>query len=112
MHFHWTNVRVRRRYLAIPLFLLALTPVLAVRFNVATQPSSQKAATAPSPYCESGDLLGDAHSPLRFRIISNCERASGFVILFCTLPSCSSYLMFASPAKSLAAGRRFWGLKN
>jgi len=79
MHFHWTNVRVRRRYLAIPLFLLALTPVLAVRFNVATQPSSQKAATAPSPYCESGDLLGDAHSPLRFRIISNCERASGVV---------------------------------
>src|SRR3989442_2748847 len=79
MHFHWTNVRFRRRYLAIPLFLLALTPVLAVRFNAAARPSSQKAATAPFPSCGSGDLLGDAHSPLRFRIISNCERASGVV---------------------------------
>ncbi len=79
MRFHWANVRIRRRYLAIPLFLLALIPVFAVHFNAATQPSSQKAATAPSPHCGSGDLLGDAHSPLRFRIISNCETASGVV---------------------------------
>jgi len=79
MRFHSANLRVRRRYLAIPLFLLALTSVLAIHFNAATQPSPQKAATAPSPHCGSGDLLGDAHSPLRFRIISNCEKASGVV---------------------------------
>ncbi len=79
MRFHSTRVRLRRRYLAIPVFLLALIPVLAIHFGAVTQLSSQKTASTPSPHCGSGDLLGDAHSPLRFRIISNCESASGIV---------------------------------
>jgi hypothetical protein len=79
MRFRRAKVRFRRRYLAIFVFFLILTPVLAVRFNTTIQPTSKKAALTPSPHCGSGDLLGDAHSPLRFRIISNCESASGVV---------------------------------
>jgi hypothetical protein len=73
------NMRFRRRYLAIPVFLLVLTPVLAVGFDAATRPTSPKIASTPSPHCQKGDLLGDAHNPLRFRILSNCESASGVV---------------------------------
>jgi len=72
-------VRLRRRYLAIPVFLLALTPVLVARFDVSTQAAPKNGASTPQSHCGSGDLLGDAHNPLRFRIISNCENAKGVV---------------------------------
>jgi hypothetical protein len=72
------NVRFRRRYLAIPVFLLMLSAILIVHFNSATQPTSPAVASLPSPYCRSGDSLPQLN-PMRVRLLSNCQVASGVV---------------------------------
>ena len=73
------EVRVRRRYLALSVFLVMLTAFLIVHFNTATPLSSRIVTSSPSPYCRSGDPLNGASNPLRVRLLSNCQVASGVV---------------------------------
>ena len=82
MRFHRASVRFRRRYLVIPILLIVLGVILAVRSNMLTQPTPQhlqRDAPPPSPYCRSGDPLARIYNPLRFRVLSGCEVASGVV---------------------------------
>jgi len=74
-------VRFRRRYLVIPILFIALSAVLVVRSNTLTPPTPQRVqrgASSPSSVCSSQPLAG-VYNPLRFRVLSNCERASGVV---------------------------------
>ncbi len=82
MRFHWVDLRFRRRYLVILLFLMVLPTVFIVMSNSLTHPSSQHvqpAASTPSPYCRTGDPVAGVYNPLRFRVLSNCQVASGTV---------------------------------
>jgi hypothetical protein len=83
MRFHRANVRFRRRYIVIPLLLIVLGAVLAVRSSTMTQSTPQHAqgvtSPPPSPQCRSGDPLAGVYNPLRFRVLSKCEVASGVV---------------------------------
>ncbi len=82
MRFRWARVRFRRRYLAIPILLIVLTLVFAVRSNTLTQTSLKhvsRESPPPSPYCRSGDPLAGVYNPLRFRVLSKCEVGSGVV---------------------------------
>ena len=56
-----------------------LTAILIVHFNAVTQPTSPIVASPPSPYCRKGDVLAGVYNPLRFRVLSNCQIASGLV---------------------------------
>jgi hypothetical protein len=76
-------MRVRRRYLALPVLLVVLAAVLMVHFNTATPGSSRIVASSPSPYCRSGNPLPQ-FNPLRVRLLSRCEAASGVVKLVTT----------------------------
>src|SRR6267143_832992 len=82
MRFHWSRVRFRRRYLVIPILLTVLSVVMAVHSGSLNQPTAsrgQRAALPPSPRCGTGQPLAGAYNPLRFRVLSNCEVASGIV---------------------------------
>jgi|SRR5712664_297432 len=72
-------MRVRRRHLAIPVFLLMLTAILIVHFNTVTQPTSRTLASPPSTYCRSGDPRAGVYNSSRVRVLSNCQLASGVV---------------------------------
>lgn len=74
-------MRVRRRYFVIPILLLVLGAVV-VRSNTMIQSTSQQVqgqSAPPSPYCRSGDPLAGVANDPRFRVVSNCEVASGTV---------------------------------
>ncbi|HEV2119129.1 MAG TPA: hypothetical protein VGS11_03335 [Candidatus Bathyarchaeia archaeon] len=73
------SVKFRRRYLAVPIFLMVLSAFLMVRFNATNQSAPQRVAAPPSPQCRKGDPLAGVSNPLRLRVISNCEVASGVV---------------------------------
>jgi hypothetical protein len=82
MRFHWSRVRFRRRYLVIPILLIVLGVVIAVHSGSLNQPTAQRgqrAASPPSPHCGTGQPLAGVSNPLRFRVLSNCEVASGVV---------------------------------
>ena len=82
MRFHWVNLRFRRRYLVTLVFLMVLPTVFIVMSNSLSHPSSQHvqpAASTPSPYCRTGDPVAGGYNPLRFRVLSNCQVASGTV---------------------------------
>jgi hypothetical protein len=82
MRFHWPKVRFRRRYLVIPILLIVLGVVVAVQSGSLNQPTAQRgqrAASPPSPHCGTGQPLAGVYNPLRFRVLSNCEVASGVV---------------------------------
>ena len=73
------NVRFRRRYLAVPIFLMVVAALLIVRFNAASPSAPQRTASPPSPQCRKGDPLAGVYNPLRLRVLSNCQVASGVV---------------------------------
>ncbi|TMI22615.1 hypothetical protein E6H30_09360 [Candidatus Bathyarchaeota archaeon] len=73
------NVRFRRRYLAVPIFLMVVAALLIVRFNAAGPSAPQRVASPPSPQCRKGNPLEGVSNPLRLRVISNCEVAGGIV---------------------------------
>ena len=77
----WSSLRVRRRYLAIPVFLVMLTAILIVHFNAGTQATSRIVASSPSPSCRSGNSLPQLN-PMRVRLLSKCQVASGVVESF------------------------------
>jgi hypothetical protein len=82
MRFRWVNVRFRRRYLVILVFLMVLPTIFIVMSNSLSHPSSQRvqpAASPPSPHCRTGDPLAGVYNPLRFRVLSSCQLASGTV---------------------------------
>jgi hypothetical protein len=72
-------VRLRRRYLAIPVFLMMLVALLIVRFNAANLPSPQGAALSLSPLYHEGEPLAGVYNPSRFRVLSDCKLGSGVV---------------------------------
>ncbi|TMI17042.1 hypothetical protein E6H32_09985 [Candidatus Bathyarchaeota archaeon] len=70
------------RYLVVPIIWMVLATVVVVRYSTLTQTPSQHVARdtpPPSPYCRSGDPLEGVYNPLRFRVLSKCEVASGIV---------------------------------
>jgi hypothetical protein len=73
------NVRVRRRYLAVPIFLMVVAALLIVRFNATSPSAPQHVASPSSPQCRKGDPLAGVYNPLRYRVLSNCQVASGEV---------------------------------
>src|SRR3989442_3459009 len=73
------EVRVRRRYLALSVFLVMLIAFLIVHYNTATPLSSRTVTSSPSHYCRSGDPLNGLSNPLRIRLLSNCQVPSGVV---------------------------------
>ncbi len=73
------NVKFRRRYLAVPIFLIVVTALLIVGFNATNPPAPKGVASLPSPLCRKGDPLEGVYNPLRLRVISNCQVASGIV---------------------------------
>jgi hypothetical protein len=73
------NVRFRRRYLAVPIFLMMVAALLIVRFNAANSSTPQRVASPPSQYCRSGDPRAGVYNSSRLRVISNCQLASGVV---------------------------------
>src|SRR2546425_4601972 len=73
------NVRFRRRYLAVLIFLMVVSALLVVRFNAASPSAPQKVASPPSPQCRKGDPLAGVYNPLRLRVLSDCKVASGVV---------------------------------
>src|SRR3989442_7117325 len=78
-NFGTINVRFRRRYLAVPIFLMVVSALLVVRFNAASPSAPQKVASPPSPQCRKGDPLAGVYNPLRLRVLSDCQLASGVV---------------------------------
>ena len=75
-------MRVRRRYLAILVFLLVVPAGLIVMSNSLAQSTLQHVGTVtppPSPQCRSGIAWAGANNPLRYRVVSNCVVASGIV---------------------------------
>ena len=82
MRFHWVNLLFRRRYLVILVFFVVLPMIFIVMSNSVSHLSSphvQSAASPPSPYCHTGDPLAGIYNPLRFRVLSSCQVASGTV---------------------------------
>src|SRR5713226_7142166 len=80
MRVRWVRSRFRRRYLVVLVFLMVLPMVFIVMSNSASHLSSsrvQSEASPPSPYCRTGDPLAGVYNPLRFRVLSNCQVASG-----------------------------------
>ena len=78
MRYHWANLRLRRRYLAVSIFLIMVAALLIVRFNTAN-PSLPLRVAYPSPYCRSGDPRTGVYNSSRLRVISNCQLARGVV---------------------------------
>jgi hypothetical protein len=72
-------VRLRRRYLAIPVFLIMLAALLVIRFNAANQPTPTGLSSSLSPLCRKGESLVGVYNPSRFQVLSNCQVASGVV---------------------------------
>lgn len=82
MRFRKADVRFRRRYLAILVFLMVLPIALIVMSNSLAHPASQRArpaASPPSPYCRSGDPRAGVYNSSRIRVLANCQLASGVV---------------------------------
>src|SRR5438552_5718260 len=73
------QLQFRRRYLAVPIFLMIVAALLIVRFNAANPSDPQKVASLPSPQCRKGNPLEGVSNPLRLRVISDCEVGSGIV---------------------------------
>jgi len=72
-------VRFRRRYLTVPIFLMVVAALLIVRFNAPSPSAPQRAASPPSPQCRKGNPLEGVSNPLRLRVLSSCQVASGEV---------------------------------
>jgi hypothetical protein len=73
------NVRFRRRYLAVPIFLMVVAALLIVRFDASSPPAPQRVASPPSPQCRKGNPLEGVFNPQRLRVISVCQVGSGIV---------------------------------
>ena len=61
---------------------MVIVPVLVVWSDTLTRPdvtNTNRDATLPSPFCHKGDPLAGIYNPLRFRLLSSCEVASGTV---------------------------------
>src|SRR6059036_1542786 len=69
----------RRRYLAVPIFLMIVAALLIVRFNASNPSDPQRVALPPSPQCRKGNPLEGVSNPLRLRVISDCEVGSEIV---------------------------------
>jgi hypothetical protein len=81
MQFQWHKVRFRRRYLVFLILPTVLGMVMADHLGTLNQPTAQRgqrAGSPPSTRCGTQPLAG-TYNPLRFRVISNCEEASGVV---------------------------------
>jgi len=79
MRFRSGRLRFRRRYLAVPIFLMVVAALLIVRFNAANPSTSQGVASPPSPQCRKGGALEGVFNPQRLRVISVCQVGSGLV---------------------------------
>jgi len=73
------QLQFRRRYLAVPIFLMIVAALLIVRFNASNPSDPQRVAPPPSPQCRKGNPLEGVSNPLRLRVISDCEVGSGIV---------------------------------
>lgn len=76
------KVRYRRRYVLVPILLMMIVPILIVWSNSLNRPDALHAnrdASLPSPFCRKGDPLAGIYNPLRYRVLSSCEIASGTV---------------------------------
>jgi hypothetical protein len=60
---------------------MVVTALLIVMLGAQTQPTPRgvSSSTPPSPQCRGGDPLAGVYNPLRFRILSSCQVASGVV---------------------------------
>ncbi len=72
-------MRSRRRYLAVPIFLMVVAAILIVRFNVTSPSAPQRVASPPSPQCRKGNPLEGVSNPERLRVISYCQVGNGIV---------------------------------
>lgn len=66
----------------MPILAMVIIPVLVVWSNTLTRPTvsnTNRDATLPSQFCHKGDPLAGIYNPLRFRLLSGCEVASGIV---------------------------------
>lgn len=82
MRFYSPLVRKRRRYLLIPIVVMMAVPMLIVWANTMSRPGQAnvvKTDSSPSPLCHKGDPLAGISNPLRFRVLSSCDIASGVV---------------------------------
>jgi hypothetical protein len=82
MPFRRSKAPFRRRYLVILTLFVVLAAALVVRFNILSQTSPQhmpREVSPPSPYCRSGNPMAGVYNPLRVRVLSKCEVASGVV---------------------------------
>lgn len=76
------KMRHRGRYVMIPILVMMVVPILLVWSNTSNRPNVSNAnrdASLPSPFCRKGDPLTGIYNPLRFRVLSNCEKGSGIV---------------------------------
>jgi hypothetical protein len=72
----------RRRYVLIPILLMMVCPDsdgLVEHLVQANASSTNRDASLPSPFCRKGDPLAGIYNPLRFRVLSSREIASGVV---------------------------------
>jgi hypothetical protein len=58
---------------------MMIVALLIVRFNAVNPSAPQRAAASSSPECRKGNPLEGVSNPLRFRVISECQVASGVV---------------------------------
>jgi hypothetical protein len=76
------KIRYRRRYVLIPILAMMIVPTLIIWSNTLNRPNvsgTNRDASLPSPFCRKGDPLAGIYNPLRFRVLSSCEKASGVV---------------------------------
>jgi hypothetical protein len=58
---------------------MIVAALLIVRFNAPNPAAPQRVASPPSPLCRKGNPLEGVSNPLRLRVISACQVASGMV---------------------------------
>lgn len=81
MRLRRSGVRLRRRYILIPILVMMIVPVLIVWSSTLNRPNTSNTnrdTSLPSTFCKKGDPLVGVN-PLRFRILSNCEIGKGIV---------------------------------
>jgi hypothetical protein len=96
------KIRYRRRYVLIPILVMMIVPMLIVWSNTLTRPSvssTNRDASLPSPFCRKGDPLAGVYNPLRFRLLSSCEIASGVVNSMTSQQDGSSWIRVDVDAK-------------
>ena len=59
--------------------LVMLAALFIVRFNGANRATPSGVVSSPSPQCRKGDPIAGVYNPLRFRVLVNCQLASGVV---------------------------------